>query len=164
MLEDETVEISGNRFIINFAEELSGGKNRVKIAAGALQEEDGKVLGQEIITERFEARVVDECFIATAAYGSKLDPGVVVLREFRDARLLTSRPGRAFVSFYYSISPGIAEQIAKYNILKEITKVFLLPVIVLAYLYLHLPLMLAVAITVIPVMYLWKRRRVMAWK
>ena len=41
------------------------------------------------------------CFIATAAFGSRQERNVRVLREFRDRRLLTSKTGRAFVRWYY---------------------------------------------------------------
>jgi len=37
----------------------------------------------------------------------------MVLRKFRDNVLLQSRPGTAFVDFYYKYSPPIADFIAK---------------------------------------------------
>jgi len=53
------------------------------------------------------------CFIATAAYGSILDPHVDALRRFRDKYLLTHSWGRKFVSFYYRHSPPMAHYIAQ---------------------------------------------------
>ena len=49
-----------------------------------------------------------KCFIATAAFQSTEAPPVQMLREFRDRVLLTSTPGQAFVSWYYSWSPDAA--------------------------------------------------------
>jgi hypothetical protein len=72
---------------------------------------------------------VPACFIATAAYGSYLDPHVETLREFRDRYLLTNVPGRWFVAWYYRVSPAIAEEIAASPVLRAIVRVALTPVV-----------------------------------
>ncbi|GAM07839.1 hypothetical protein OR1_00108 [Geobacter sp. OR-1] len=69
------------------------------------------------------------CFIATAAYGSYLDPHVMVLRHFRDDFLLKSAPGRAFVAFYYKHSPPIADFISEHDLLRAVTRILLTPLI-----------------------------------
>jgi len=77
--------------------------------------------------------VVGGCFIATAAYGSPLDPYVKILRKFRDKYLLTNKIGRKLVRIYYSYSPGIAGYISKHDSIKVITRLSLLPVIGLSW-------------------------------
>jgi len=83
------------------------------------------------------------CFIATAAYGSYLHPDVRVLREFRDRWLIANFTlqiaefkieipniiGRAFVKFYYTVSPPIADFIARHESLRPITRVILTPIV-----------------------------------
>lgn len=73
------------------------------------------------------------CFIATAVYGSPYASEVIILKEFRDNWLLNYGLGKVFVSFYYWISPPIANHIAKRNYLKSFTKTTLIiPVIKIA--------------------------------
>jgi uncharacterized repeat protein (TIGR01451 family) len=69
------------------------------------------------------------CFIATAAYGSSLDPHVQVLRTFRDRRLLPNWVGRQFVAFYYRHSPVVATVIARSAALRRATRWLLMPVV-----------------------------------
>jgi len=69
------------------------------------------------------------CFIATAAYGSLLEPQVVLLRNFRDQFLLTNQPGSFFVAQYYRYSPPVADYIATHPALRAITRFFLYPLV-----------------------------------
>ncbi len=69
------------------------------------------------------------CFIATAAYGSYMEPHVMALRTFRDRYLLTNDIGRSLVDFYYSTSPPIAEYISQHSFLRMITRFLLTPVV-----------------------------------
>jgi hypothetical protein len=47
------------------------------------------------------------CYIATMAYGSYEHPQVLILREYRDHKLSRSILGRAFIKYYYAVSPYI---------------------------------------------------------
>ena len=69
------------------------------------------------------------CFIATAAFGSYLEPHVKVLRNFRDSCLLTNTLGKAFVKFYYKHSPPIADVIREHSSLRYATRLALFPLI-----------------------------------
>ena len=69
------------------------------------------------------------CFIATAAYGSYLDPHVQALRNFRDEHLLTNPVGRAFIAFYYRTSPPIADFIRRHEALRAAARWLLTPLV-----------------------------------
>ena len=51
------------------------------------------------------------CYIATAVYGSYTCPQVVTLRRYRDDYLAKRLWGRAFIRFYYAVSPTLAKHI-----------------------------------------------------
>jgi C1A family cysteine protease len=68
------------------------------------------------------------CFIATAAFGSALEPRVVTLREFRDLYLLPSSSGRAFVELYSTLSPPMADLIAADEGLRAGARAVLAPI------------------------------------
>jgi hypothetical protein len=69
------------------------------------------------------------CFIATAAYGSYLNPHVKTLRHFRDEFLTPNSLGRRCVYFYYQYGPRIANHIGKHGFLRFLTRQALLPLI-----------------------------------
>ena len=71
----------------------------------------------------------DKCFIATAAYGSYLEPEVATLRRFRDDYLQTNALGRAFVGWYYGHSPPVADYIRERPWARGLTRVALTPVV-----------------------------------
>jgi len=80
------------------------------------------------------AEVVDSsgsgwCFIATAAFGSPMQPYVKILREFRNRILLNNSFGKSLVIFYYKYSPPMADYISRHDSLRAIVRIFLLPVV-----------------------------------
>ena len=77
------------------------------------------------------------CFIATAAFGTPAEKHVSILRAFRDRCLLTSEAGKAFVKFYYDVSPPLAAVIAEHESLRFVTRCGLMPFVGAAYLMVH---------------------------
>jgi len=69
------------------------------------------------------------CFIATAAFGSPLQPHVRILREFRDRFLFGNLPGKMFIDVYYAYSPSIADWIAPHRNMKRMVRLSLLPIV-----------------------------------
>lgn len=77
------------------------------------------------------------CFIATAAYGSYMEPHVMTLRSFRDDYLLSNKLGRLFADGYYKYAPPVADFIAKHETLKVATRIALLPIVGVSYLFVN---------------------------
>ncbi|MHB2017537.1 MAG: CFI-box-CTERM domain-containing protein [Candidatus Xenobia bacterium] len=94
------------------------------------------------------------CFIATAAYGSYLDPHVNSLRRFRDQVLEPTAPGRAFVAWYYRWSPPAARFIAQRPLLRGLVRVALTPLVAAV----EQP-MLCLALLGLVGLFVWRRRR-----
>lgn len=75
------------------------------------------------------------CFIATAAYGSPLEPQVRLLRLFRDRYLVPSPWGRQFVLWYYRHSPAWADYLNHHEGLKPAVRAGLIPALGLSYFF-----------------------------
>ena len=80
-----------------------------------------------------ESTGVSGCFIATAVFGSYVEPRVKLLREFRDRYLLTSALGRGFVGLYYKYGPYAANFITEHTWLKPFVRMLLMPLVGLSY-------------------------------
>jgi len=109
------------------------------------------------------------CFIATAAYGTSMEPEVQTLRDYRDRYLIHRAWGRALIRAYETLSPGLAHVIAEREWLRGATRQVLTPIILAAgpvkgYGVLEtLPVVLGVILVVIPLLplllILWWRKR-----
>jgi hypothetical protein len=88
-------------------------------------------------TIQIKERQVDECFIATAAFGSKFYWPVALLRQFRDQYLLNNSWGRILVNYYYQKSPALAAIIAESEPLKGMVRLLLAPIVAGVYLIYH---------------------------
>ena len=94
---------------------IDAGEAALNAQIKAVQEQ--QELGEDILTA-----FLDECFIATAAYGTSSAPEIDVLRDFRDDVLMASEAGRDYVGFYYAVSPPIAYFIARHECLRTIVR------------------------------------------
>jgi tetratricopeptide (TPR) repeat protein len=56
----------------------------------------------------------DNCFIATVCYGDQYCKEVMILRNFRDTRLMLNNWGRNFIRLYYKYSPHIANWLSRH--------------------------------------------------
>lgn len=75
--------------------------------------------------------------ISTAAFGSKYEKHVQVLRRFRNLYLTPNRIGRAFVKGYYRHSPKLTDFIGKHDILGMLVRWGLVPLIAVSWMLLQ---------------------------
>jgi len=78
------------------------------------------------------------CFIATAAYGSPVEPHVNILRDFRDRFLFGNKGGKSFLRLYNTYSPPMADFIAKHDSLRTVVRVSLLPIVGVSWMVLNI--------------------------
>ena len=96
-----------------------------------------RILSQESsVMASSEDKSIEEgggCLIATATYGSELEPQVQQLRELRDNQLMNTESGSAFMGtfnhIYYSFSPTIADYERENPLFKEAVKLAIAPMI-----------------------------------
>lgn len=75
---------------------------------------------------------VGGCFVATACYGDRYHPAVVILQDFRDSFLRTHACGRSFIAWYYRHSPPCATFIEAHATLRLAARVALAPIVAIA--------------------------------
>jgi len=71
----------------------------------------------------------NDCFIATASFGTEMAGKIDRLRQFRDQVLLASQAGTDLVNAYYRTSPPIADFIRERPVLRSLVRILLLPVV-----------------------------------
>ena len=101
--------------------------------------DEGQVMRDGECVEAEEPPVVEAgdddsgCLIATAAYGTELAPQVQALREVRDATLLSTGAGSAFMSsfssVYYAFSPHVADLEREMPAFRQAVGLFLTPMV-----------------------------------
>ena len=73
------------------------------------------------------------CLIATAAFGSELEPQIQSMRELRDGTVMSTSSGAAFMSgfnsVYYSFSPAVADLQREHPAFRDAVRAFITPMI-----------------------------------
>ena len=89
----------------------------------------GPLVTAEIDTSSANFTTLTGCFIATAAFGSELEPEVHLLRRFRDRYLVSNPLGQTLVGSYYTLSPGLALLVSQHEPVRQLVRDGLLPVV-----------------------------------
>lgn len=96
------------------------------------------------------------CFIATAAFGSRVHPVVDRLREFRNRFLLPHKIGRNFINWYYLWSPGAARWLKSNETFRTVVRWALIPVWLMVEALIWWPISATVVLLSLG---FWQRRR-----
>jgi hypothetical protein len=124
--------INGNVVTLEF---VDGERGDDTVADGSIVDQGGP--GTDVVLGAGGGGGHDTCFIATAAYGSYMEPHVMTLRSFRDEYLLSNKLGRLFVDGYYKYAPPVADFIAKHETLRVATRIALLPIVGISYVFVN---------------------------
>ena len=92
----------------------------------------GPIASAELLTTQVNFTTVSPCFVASAAYGSPLEPRVRALRRLRDRHLRTNAIGRATVTAYQELGPHLASAIREHPELRSAARLALEPIVWLA--------------------------------
>jgi hypothetical protein len=87
------------------------------------------VVSVHVTTLASKVGEVDACFIATAAYGSRMANDVEMLRHFRDTFLQHTAVGELAVEAYYTFGPGVAGIISQSELLRTTARDALSPIV-----------------------------------
>jgi len=129
---------------------LKKGTTRVILLVdGKTVDSSGPIQVRSLFNSESELEGKGGCFIATAAFGSPMEPHVEILKELRDRYLLTNTTGRLFVDQYYRHSPSAAAFIKKNSFVKPLIRMLLFPLVALSYLMVHLGPLPAFLLTVV---------------
>ncbi|MCK9356670.1 MAG: hypothetical protein M0R22_05950 [Dehalococcoidia bacterium] len=111
------------RFVASVNSEIAAIKALLDAGQGALNAKVGEVVEDaEAGSEGLEWPLGEDCFIATAAYGTGTAVEIDVLRRFRDQVLFMSPSGRDYIGFYYAASPPVADFIARHELLRTVVR------------------------------------------
>jgi hypothetical protein len=89
----------------------------------------GEIAVAQVTTTPIHFTTVSPCFVATAAYGTPLEPRIGVLRRFRDRHLRTNVLGRALVAVYETVGPHLADVIREDEDLRAAARAVLDPIV-----------------------------------
>ena len=90
---------------------------------------NGAVSIVKVTTANRTAGAVDACFVATAAYGSRMASDVELLRHVRDTLLEKTVIGELATQAYYTFGPAVAGVVGESELLRASARAVLQPII-----------------------------------